>query len=306
MLHVDMVRPRCGSGIDRWRQGVHPAYVWLALALFAGGLSGSAQVQREGEKQEPKWEMLTGCHLVTNKLADGDSFFVLHQGREYIFRLYFVDAPESDPSLKDRIQDQAVYFGISPKDIPRAGELAARFTREKLTGQELTVITRWQNGLGRSSLARFYGVVLVNGTNLAEELVANGFARIKGLRANWPDGPRSTTFISKLHNLELTAREKHRGVWNQAAFPLETDEASSEVSTNVAPQTGTTSPLLLDVNTASAEELRKLPGIGPKLAERIIAHRPYKTVEELDDVPGIGPATIKRLKPLIHVNGSAP
>jgi competence ComEA-like helix-hairpin-helix protein len=276
------------------------------LILFAGLVSGFAQLQREGEKQEPKWETLSGCRLVTNAAVDGDSFHVLHKGREYIFRLYFVDAPESDPAMRDRIQDQAAYFGIAPFDVPRAGRLASQFTREKLTGRDITIVTRWQNALGRSSLVRFYGVVLINGTNLAEELVANGLARIKGLRANWPDGPRSTTFISKLKNLELTAHEKKRGVWEQAAFPLETEAAKFDITTNNMAMTGPAAPTLLDVNTASFEELQKLPGIGPKLAERIIAHRPYKTVADLDQVPGIGPATVKRLEPLVRAASPTP
>jgi competence protein ComEA len=63
---------------------------------------------------------------------------------------------------------------------------------------------------------------------------------------------------------------------------------------------------LLDVNAATFEELQKLPGIGPKLAERIIAHRPYKTVADIDQVPGIGAATLKRLEPLIRVSSPAP
>ncbi|MFO1512523.1 MAG: helix-hairpin-helix domain-containing protein [Verrucomicrobiota bacterium] len=306
MLHSDTVRPRRDSGNGRGRGATGIVRVWIWLVLLACGFSGFAQMQRTGEKQEPKWEVLDGCRLVTNSAVDGDSFHVSYKGREYIFRLYFVDAPESDANLKDRIKDQAVYFGISPNEVPRAGMLASRFTREKLTGRDITVITRWQNGLGRSSLARFYGVVSIGGTNLAEELVANGFARISGLRANWPDGPRSTTFINKLKNLELAAREKKRGVWNEAIFRAESGEETSAVSTNSVATATPASPTLVDVNTATFEELQKLPGIGPKLAERIIARRPFKTVADLNRVPGIGPATLKRLEPLICVTGPTP
>jgi competence ComEA-like helix-hairpin-helix protein len=280
-----------------WLPGCFLAQAWLATPeLFA-------QQQRSPDGSEAKWEVLERCRLLTNAVVDGDSFRVQHWGREYIFRLYFVDAPEGDASLDERTRDQAVYFGISPKDIPGAAKLASQFTRELLTDQEFTVITRWQNAMGRSRLARFYAVVLVNGKNLAEELVADGHARIYGLRANWPGGPNSSTFINKLKNLEITARELKRGVWDETKFPRVSPDAVP--STN-APSSVPAVPTLIDINRASYEELQKLPRIGPKLAERIIANRPYKTVDELDKVSGIGPETMKQLKPLITVGPAVP
>ena len=269
----------------------------LSLALCLLHVSVSAQQQRADDGEGAKWETLEKCRLVTGADVDGDSFHVMHNQREYIFRLYFVDAPETDPSLKDRIEDQAAYFGISQDDIPRAGRLAGKFTRDKLQGQDFTILTRWQNAMGRSGLARFYGIVFLSSTNLAEELVVNGLARIYGLRANWPDGPRSTTFINKLKNLELTAREKKLGVWDESRFPHVAQTPPSEAATtNAPPASG-----LIDINSASYEELQKLPGIGPVLAERIILRRPYENVDDLDAVPGIGPVTIDRLRPLVRV-----
>jgi len=256
------------------------------------------------QKSADAWEVLEGCRLSTNAnaIVDGDSFHARHNDREYIFRLYFVDAPEADSTLTERAKDQAAYFGISPNDIPRAGRFASQFTRETLSGADFTVITRWRNAMGRSSLARFYAIVLVNGKNLAEELVAHGHARIYGLRANWPDGPRSTTFINKLKNLELTAREKKHGVWDETKFPRQTE--STVVS--VTPTNVPTVASLVDINSASYEELQKLPGIGPKLAERIMAHRPYQNADDLDKVPGIGAVMLKRLKPLVRAETTAP
>ncbi|MCU0782818.1 MAG: helix-hairpin-helix domain-containing protein, partial [Verrucomicrobia bacterium] len=259
------------------------------------------------QKSADAWEVLDGCRLATNASAsaDGDSFHARHNDREYIFRLYFVDAPESDATLTERAKDQAAYFGISPDDIPRAGRLASQFTRELISDTNITIITRWRNAGGRSTLARFYAIVFVNGSNganLAEELVAHGHARIFGLRANWPDGPRSTTFINKLKNLELSAREKKLGVWDESQFPRQTGSAAVRATPTNTP----TAAALVDLNHASYEELQELPGIGPTLAGRIMAHRPYQKVDDLDKVPGIGAATLKRLKPLIRAETSAP
>ena len=285
----------CGGNRDRgWRlTGISCAALLCGTPL----LWGQQQITNA-------WEVLEGCRLMTNAVVDGDSFQVRHRGREYIFRLYFVDAPESDAALTERAKDQAAYLGIRAEDIPRAGRFASGFTRELLSGREFTVVTRWQNAMGRSRLARFYAVVLVNGKNLAEEMVASGHARIFGLRANWPDGPRATTFINKLKNLELTAREQKRGFWDETRFPRDAGLLVASSASTTLPASNATSSRM-DINVASFEELQTLPGVGPKLAERIIAHRPYKNVEELDNVPGIGPVTLKRLTPLIHAGRGA-
>ncbi|HET6583316.1 MAG TPA: helix-hairpin-helix domain-containing protein [Nannocystaceae bacterium] len=50
------------------------------------------------------------------------------------------------------------------------------------------------------------------------------------------------------------------------------------------------------INHASIDELRSLPGIGPVLAQRIVAGRPFADAGDLDRVRGIGPKTIARLR----------
>jgi competence ComEA-like helix-hairpin-helix protein len=58
---------------------------------------------------------------------------------------------------------------------------------------------------------------------------------------------------------------------------------------------------IINVNTATAAELESLPGIGPVLARRIIAGRPYRSVEELDRVKEIGKKRLEEIRPLVTV-----
>jgi competence protein ComEA len=61
----------------------------------------------------------------------------------------------------------------------------------------------------------------------------------------------------------------------------------------------------IDLNRASDAELQLLPGIGPKLSQRILDARgkkPFRSVDDLRRVPGIGPKTLERLRPQVIVS----
>jgi competence protein ComEA len=62
-------------------------------------------------------------------------------------------------------------------------------------------------------------------------------------------------------------------------------------------------PLSINVNSATAKELERLPRVGPALAARIVQwreeHGPFRSIEDLRHVRGIGPATAAKLLPAV-------
>jgi competence protein ComEA len=62
----------------------------------------------------------------------------------------------------------------------------------------------------------------------------------------------------------------------------------------------------IDINSASQAELESLPGIGPVIAQAILAYRndngPFNDVAELENVPGIGPGILAKIQDLVTVN----
>ncbi|HEX8245025.1 MAG TPA: ComEA family DNA-binding protein [Longimicrobium sp.] len=84
--------------------------------------------------------------------------------------------------------------------------------------------------------------------------------------------------------------------------------AEARVPTTPANRTGAPHPAIpaenasavISINSASAQELTRLPGVGPSLAGRIVAwregHGAFRSLDDLARVPGIGPATVARIR----------
>jgi competence protein ComEA len=80
--------------------------------------------------------------------------------------------------------------------------------------------------------------------------------------------------------------------------------ASQEIPPPQTPAISATNPLI-NINTATQQELESLPGIGPALALRIIEYRnthgPFANIEAIQDVSGIGPGIFEKIRDYISI-----
>ena len=198
-----------------------PRFLGLAAVAFALAAPDDARAAK-------KWREYTGCEVIPNASNDGDSFHVKPTNiktKSYLFRLYFVDTPESETSLPERLQVQAEYFGIpDPKDVVKIGKEAVRFTEKFLEDGNFTVYSRLSDALGRSDMDRDYAMVLnAAGQDLGTELVRNGLARVYGQGTDLSDldpyKRDENAWFRRLRQVELEAKKEKRGAWALAAGP---------------------------------------------------------------------------------------
>jgi DNA uptake protein ComE-like DNA-binding protein len=278
--------------------------------------------------------VLKDCRLIPNPANDGDSFHVSAGEKEYLFRLYLVDAPETDEMTPRRLIEQAKYFSITVPQAIEAGRTAKDFTQEKLS-QPFTVFTHMSDAMGQSRLERFYAFVETKEGDLGEQLVRNGLARCYGFKAAPPGLTSSRIEVERLQQFEDEAKRDKVGAWGINAGRLNAHaQAPSAFSSFVANgktqsrSAAVESPAVfsavakpaslitrdpvetngshakkkiplgnIDINTATEKELTMVPGIGHVMATRIIAARPFRSADDLKRVSGIGDKKYAQIRP---------
>jgi competence ComEA-like helix-hairpin-helix protein len=258
-------------------------------------------------------QKFTDVRLVENPSNDGDSFVVKAGERQLHVRLYFVDCPETvattDADAK-RVREQARYYGITDaKKVFDFGREAKAFTA-KVLAEPFTIYTAFSSALGRSRGGRVYAFVVTSeGKDLGRLLVENGFGRAHGAKREGPTGIAAKQIQQELQELESKAMLEHKGIWAATdpnvisqlrAQEQEEERELKDIQRASAGKKPLAGPV--DLNTGTTAELQSIGGIGPVLAGRIIAHRPYKSVDDLLRVTGIGPKLLEKIRPSLVVN----
>jgi len=92
---------------------------------------------------------------------------------------------------------------------------------------------------------------------------------------------------------------------NGAAITSGGERTTAATTQNVNTDNAGNQNNLININTADAQELQKLSGVGPAIADRIITYRnnngSYKTIDDLKKVSGIGAKTFDKFKDKITV-----
>jgi DNA uptake protein ComE-like DNA-binding protein len=307
----------------------------VGVSAFISVLVWSASVELRARDQSKDWIVLKDCRLIPNPANDGDSFHVSARQKEYLFRLYLVDAPETDEMTPRRLIEQAKYFSITVPQAIEVGRAAKDFTQEKLS-QPFTVLTHMSDAMGQSRLERFYAFVETKEGDLGEQLVRNGLARAYGFKTAPPGLTSSRIEVEKLQQFEDEAKREKIGAWGvnvgrtnvhaqaptdfasfaavgntrSRAAPADSSAVSSSVAKPAAPITraspieankshakGKTPLGNIDINTATEKELTTVPGIGHVTAARIIAARPFRSADDLKRVTGIGDKKYAQIRP---------
>jgi competence ComEA-like helix-hairpin-helix protein len=158
------------------------------------------------------------------------------------------------------------------------------------------------------------------GDNLARRIEAyrlerHGFESVEELRHVSGIGPtmlerlRPFVYVERVQDDEDDETAGRTAFYHGPTAPARMPAPTTTGEKKAASKKGDGLKELVNINEASLSELQHLPGVGPKLAARIVEARekkPFRKVDDLRQVPGIGPKTLENLRPRVTADTSSP
>jgi competence protein ComEA len=187
--------------------------------------------------------------------------------------------------------------GSRPAEFQRGMSLSYRVDLNRARRAELLQLP----GIGDSTARRIEDYRLARPFRSVDDL-----AKVRGIGPATLERLRPWVFVDA-----ETAEEKlEAATIDVKPMPMLDKHASASPRAGAAADKSKKAAALherIDINEASPEDLRRLPGIGPKLSQRIAEERrkrDFKTVDDLRRVAGIGAKTLERLRPYIKVQST--
>jgi len=175
----------------------------------------------------------------------------------------------------------------------------ARFYVQNLLVDKEIYLNGPYSSVPKSYNSSFYAyVTLFDGhhyLSLNKLLLINGYGVFSNFRPQHPDS------VEAYKRYEAIARKNKRGIWQyedrvKTRVPRHTIDNNTVVAVSYP----------ININTATADELQGLPGIGPAYSKRILIYRKkhggFSSIDELRNIKGIGPKTMEKLRPIITLN----
>ncbi len=217
--------------------------------------------------------------------------------------------PQGSPAPSKPPDRRAAHLALAAFAVVLLGLLAFRGYGTRLAARPTEPVSAAAavdlNRADRAELEQLPGV----GEKLAAAIDAHrrdrgAFRSVDDLRSVPGVGP---VMIDKLRPLVRVDPPAAARPVNDPELPVRARAQAPAAAKADAPARGPTTRKLqpgdppVDVNAASADELQRVPFVGPVTASAIVAGRPYRCVNDLDRVRGIGPKTLEKLRPFVVV-----
>ena len=181
-------------------------------------------------------------------------------------------AQESDPELADKLRSVMALFDKNQAALKN----------------EITELKESNMGLTKANLSLYQDL------QAAEKRLQSLEAENTRLREQL-----SQIAVRELESVALQSTQV--AVASETVRPTDLTAPTSQPAPASTPSTAAESENLINVNTASQEELMTLPLIDEAMAEQIISNRPYNNLEDLIINQGFGPMKLRRISPFVTI-----